>query len=124
MDNTVLKKKLSTFRSKEGYLVGVTPEVLHDLLRAWEGWTGKSSEFYRSIGVSQKQIAFLLGKAKKLAREGGFPAEEFKEIQLPGIGDSPAASTGGCGIELAWAEGKLIRFGQVDQLIEFLKKAA
>jgi|GEM_PF-4554799 len=42
MDNTILKKKLSTFRSSEGYLVGVSPEVLHDLLRAWESWTGVS----------------------------------------------------------------------------------
>ena len=57
MDNTVLKKKLSTFRSKEGYLVGVSADVLQELLRAWEAWTGKSKDFYRSIGVSQKQIA-------------------------------------------------------------------
>ena len=120
MDNSVLKKRLSTFRSKDGYLVGVSPEVLHELLRAWEGWSGKPKEFYSSIGVSYNQVAFLLGKAKKMAREGKFPAEEFKEIQLPmGV---PVG--GGCGIELALSEGKVIRFGQVDLLIEFLKKAA
>lgn len=120
MDNSVLKKRLSTFRSKEGYLVGVSPDVLHELLRAWEGWVGKPKDFYSSIGVSSNQIAFLLGKAKKMAREGKFPAEEFKEIQLPGV----APSSGGCAIELAWADGKLIRFAQVDLLVEFLKKAA
>jgi len=120
MDNTVLKKKLSTFRSKEGYLVGVSADVLHELLRAWEGWTGKPKDFYRSIGVNQNQIAFLLGKAKRLAREGQFPAEEFKEVQLPAI----SAAGGNCSIELALAEGRLIRFCQVDQLVEFLKKAA
>jgi len=120
MDNTVLKKKLSTFRSSEGYLVGVSPDVLHDLLRAWEGWTGKSKDFYRSIGFSSTQIAFLLGKAKKLAREGKFPAEEFTEVQLDGV-----VSSGPCsGIELQWERGKVIRFPQVDQLLEFLKKAA
>jgi hypothetical protein len=121
MDNTVLKKKLSTFRSKEGYLVGVSADVLQELLRAWESWTGKSTDFYRSIGVSQKQIAFLLGKAKKMAREGGFPAEEFKEIQVaPGV----VNSNSGCVIELAWDQGKLIRFCQVEQLVDFLKKVA
>lgn len=120
MDNTVLKKKLSTFRSKDGYLVGVSSDVLHELLRAWEGWTGKPKDFYKSIGVSYNQIAFLLGKAKKMAREGQFPAEEFKEIQLPAV----SAVGGSCSIELALAEGKLIRFCQVDQLLEFLKKAA
>jgi hypothetical protein len=120
MDNTVLKKRLSTFRSKEGYLVGVSADVLHDLLRAWEGWTGKPNDFYRSIGVNQNQIAFLLGKAKKLAREGRFPAEEFKEVQLDGVVPANPCS----GIELSWGQGRVIRFPQVDQLLEFLKKAA
>lgn len=120
MDNSVLKKRLSTFRSKEGYLVGVSLDVLHELLRAWEAWVGKPKDFYSSIGVSSNQIAFLLGKAKKMAREGRFPAEEFKEIQLPAM----HPSSGGCTIELAWTDGKVIRFGQVDLLVEFLKKAA
>ena len=121
MDNAILKKKLSTFRSSEGYLVGVSNEVLHDLLRAWEGWTGKSIDFYRSIGVNQKQLAFLLGKAKKMAREGAFPAEEFKEIKI----DSGIVTGTPCnGIELNWEGGKVIRFPQVEQLLEFLKKAA
>lgn len=120
MDNTILKKKLSTFRSSEGYLVGVSPEVLHDLLRAWESWTGVTKDFYRSIGVNQNQVAFLLGKAKKMAREGGFPAEEFKEVQLGSVvGTSPCN-----GIELSWEQGKVIRFQQVEQLIDFLKKVA
>lgn len=120
MDNSVLKKRLSTFRSKEGYLVGVSSDVLYELLRAWEAWTGKPKDFYSSIGVSSNQIAFLLGKAKKMAREGKFPAEEFREIQL----SAATASSGGCAIELAWGDGKVIRFGQVDLLVDFLKKAA
>lgn len=122
MDNSVLKKRLSTFRSSEGYLVGVSSEVLYDLLRAWEAWTGKPKEFYSSIGVSSNQIAFLLGKAKKMAREGKFPAEEFREIQLPPGVNTVASS--GCCIELAYSDGRLIRFAQVDLLVEFLKKAA
>jgi len=117
MDNTILKKKLSTFRSSEGYLVGVSPEVLHDLLRAWESWTGVSKDFYRSIGVNQNQVAFLLGKAKKMVREGAFPAEEFKEVQF-----SPAVSMMSSvpcnGIELSWEQGKVIRFSKEGCLIK------
>ena len=122
MDNTVLKKKLSTFRSNEGYLIGVGGDVLLELLRSWEGWTGNSKEFYKSIGVSQRQMAVLLGKAKKTAREGGFPVEAFKEIKLDSIVSDP---DGPCsGIELSWDHGKVIRFPMVDQLVEFLKKVA
>ena len=121
MDNTILKKKLSTFRSPKGSLVRVTAEVLYELLRAWESWTGSLKEFYQSIGVSQKQAASLLGKAKRISREGGFPAEEFKEVQVdPGIVGMTSCRAG---IELTW-EAKVIRFGQVEQLVEFLKKVA
>jgi hypothetical protein len=88
MDNTILKKKLSTFRSTAGKLIGVTPEVLFEVLRAWESWPGKSRDFYASIGVSYRQMAALLGKAKKMQRQGEFPAEEFKEINI----ESPPTS--------------------------------
>ena len=122
MENTTLKKKLSTFRSPKGSLIGVPPEILCDLLQAWESWNGTLKEFYTSIGVSQRQAAGLLGKAKRLKREGGFPAEEFKELSLEGavgIAGSPCV-----GIELSWDKGKVIRFPQVEQLVDFLKKVA
>ena len=123
MDNTVLKKKLSTYRSPKGSIVRVPPEVLYELLKAWESWTGTLSEFYTGIGVSQRQAAGLLGKAKRISREGGFPASEFSEIKLDGLTpSSPHSLTSG--IELSWDNGKLIRFPQVDQLVDFLKKAA
>lgn len=94
-----------------------------EILAAWEQWTGSGKEFYRAIGVSQTGMASFIGKAKKLRREGHFPAEEFKEIKV----ETPAmgAVSGPCsGIELSWTEGRVIRFPQVDQLLEFLKKAA
>ena len=51
-------------------------------------------------------------------------AGDFKEIKISGA-ESPPGSPGPCtGIELCWNEGKLIRFPQVDQLVEFLKKVA
>lgn len=126
-DQNVLKKKLSTYRSAKDQLRGVPAEVLNEVLKAWEQWSGTSKDFYSSIGVSQKQMAGLIGKAKRMKREGHFPADEFQEIQVADMGRSDNPGTGGCtgaGIEVSWSEGKVIRFCQVDQLVEFLKKAA
>lgn len=120
MDNSVLKKKLSTYRSDKDRLSNLPGEVLLEVLTAWEQWPGKLKDFYASIGVSHRQMAGIMGKAKKLRREGHFPAEDFKEIKLEGI-----AAAGPCiGIELTWEPGKVIRFPEVAQLVEFLKKVA
>jgi hypothetical protein len=122
-DHTVLKKKLSTYETSGGMLRNVPPEVLLDVLRAWESWTGTSKDFYVSVGFSRRKMAVLIGKAKKLKREGHFPAEEFQEIQLPAAAGEGIANP--CiGIELTWSEGRVIRFPSVEPLLEFLKKAA
>jgi len=122
MDIEVLKKKISTYRGEGGRVRITDDQLLMEILQAWEQWTGPGKEFYRVIGVSQTGMASVIGKAKKLRREGHFPAEEFKEIKV----EAPAAGLmAPClGIELCWSEGRIIRFPQVDQLLEFLKKAA
>ena len=121
MDLTILKKKISTYRTEGGYLKKVGDDLLMELLMAWETWSGPSSGFYSELGVDSRKMAVLIGKAKKLKREGHFPVEEFKEIKVvegPGL-------HGPCqGIEISWDNGKLIRFPAVDQLVEFLKKVA
>lgn len=122
-DHTILKKRLSTYRSEKDRIRKVPAEVLSELLRAWESWTGTSKDFYTSIGVSPKQMAVLVGKAKKLKREGHFPAEEFQEIRVDPVAGGGSCGSGSC-IELNWSEGKVIRFGQVEQLVDFLKKVA
>ena len=122
MDLEVLKKKISTFRGEGGRIRISDDQLLLEILAAWEQWTGPGQDFYRGIGVSAKGMASAIGKAKKLRREGHFPAEGFKEIKIEA---PPAALAGPCqGIELSWTEGRTIRFSQVDQLLEFLKKAA
>ena len=123
MDNTILKKRLSTYKTEKGVLKNVSDELLGDILRAWESWPGNSKDFYTSIGVSFKQMAKLMGKAKKLHREGRFPEGEFKEVTVA-AGPATSFSEGGCVIELTWDQGKLIRFCQVEQLVDFLKKVA
>jgi hypothetical protein len=125
MDLEVLNKKVSTYRSDSGRVRKVSDELLLEILDAWEHWTGPAKGFYTALGVSAKGIASIIKKAKRLRREG-FPSGDFKEIKLESGGaGSPPGTSGHCvGIELCWAEGRVIRFPQVDSLIEFLKKAA
>ena len=124
MDNVVLKKRLSTFRNEKGVFRNVSQEVLFEVLKGWESWPGTLKDFYSSIGVSSKQMAKLMGKAKKLKREGGFPAEEFKEVNLESVLGTQLTGGPCQGIELNWEQGKVIRFAQVEQLVDFLKKVA
>ncbi len=121
MDIEVLKKRISTFRG-EGGKVRITDDQLYmEILSAWEQWKGSSKDFFKSIGVSKTGLAGIIGKAKRMRREGHFPAEPFKEIKI----DGATGSTSGCqGIEVAWDGGKVIRFSEVDQLVDFLKKVA
>lgn len=120
MDLEVLKKKISTFKGDGGRVSITSDELLMEILFEWEQWTGPASGFYKALGVSQNGISSIIGRAKKLRREG-FPTDNFKEIKLA---DSVATLSPCQGIEIAWENGKLIRFQQVDQLIDFLKKVA
>ena len=125
MDLVVLKKKLSTYLSDKGYLRNVSEEVLYEVIIAWENWTGSATEFYRTVGFSQRQLASLIGKAKKLKREGYYGEGDFKRVQVEGLGPSPSPSPEPCvGIEVVWDGGKVIRFGQVELLVDFLKKTS
>jgi hypothetical protein len=122
MDLEVLKKRISTFRG-EGGRVRITDDALMmEILSTWEQWKGPMREFYRGIGVSSNGMAGIIGRAKKLRREGHFPVEDFKEVKIE---SSAVAMSGPCqGIELNLSGGKMIRFPDVDLLLDFLKKAA
>ena len=123
MDMEILKKRLSSYRTPKGRLTKVPDELLVDILLAWERWTGPASGFYSALGADHRKMAGLIGRAKKLKREGHFPEEAFKEIQLAEESTSPSLNP--CqGIEIVWDQGKLIRFPEVQLLIEFLKKVS
>lgn len=124
MDLAILKKKISTYRTQGGHLTKVSDELAMEILYAWEQWTGPSNGFYLAIGVNAKKMASVIGKAKKLKRDGHFPAEDFKEIKLADSGVSAGFGGGPCGIEISWDGGKVIRFSEVSQLVDFLKKVA
>ena len=120
MDLMILKRRLSTFKTDGGRVQGVNDELLLDILRAWESWTGKAKEFYSGLGLSQQSVSNMMRKAKKLSRDGA--TSEFKEVNIESmLGPAPGAIIG---IEVTWDNGKVIRFPHVDQLIDFLKKVA
>jgi hypothetical protein len=124
MDNVTLRKKLSTYESDKGYLKNVSDDVLYEVLVAWENWTGSTKEFYRSLGFTAAQMASVIGKAKKLKREGRFGEGEFKAVKIEGQ-LAEASESGPClGMEVLWGNGRVIRFAQVDLLLDFLKKSA
>jgi len=122
----IIKKKLSTYKNAQDQVRNVPNDLLLEVLTAWETWMGSKKDFYRTIGIGYKGMASMLGKAKRLRREGKAPVTEFKELTDAILGEQTSVFTGSVsqGIELTWDQGKVIRFPQVEVLIDFLKKVA
>lgn len=120
MDLNVLKKKISTYKTEGGYLKTVSDDLLMEILTAWENWTGPSSSFYSAIDVDYRKMASIIGRAKKLKRDGHFPDSDFKEVLV----ETPPTNTVSMdhGIELLWDNGRIIRFRNSNLLLDFLKK--
>ncbi len=123
MELEVLKKKLSAFKTNSGRVRNVNDELLLEVLATWELFSGTAKDFYKGIGVSSKGISSMLGKAKRLKREGS--VSPFKEVKIEGFSESQNKNllSFPCDIELQ-ENNKIIRFRKVDQLIEYLKKVA
>lgn len=124
MDLVILKKKISSFKTPTGKVTKVPDELVMEILHAWEKWSGPSSGFYAEIGVSPKKMARILGRGKKLRREGHFPDEDFKEVKVETAQERQTSLPPCSGVELVWEGGKVIRFYQMDLLLDFLKRAA
>jgi hypothetical protein len=121
MELEILKKKLSTFRGEGGRIRNVNDELLLEVLSVWENWNGSAKSFYNTIGSSQKGIASMIGKAKRLKREGA--VMPFEEIRIEGITGTENPPSVICDIEVQ-DNNKIIRFRKVDLLVEYLKKVA
>jgi hypothetical protein len=123
MDNAILKKRLNTFKSgKSGRLQEISNEVVLAVHRAWENWPGTTAEFCRELGVSSPQMGVIIKKGKSLVKSGVVTESEFSEITSAHV--TAEAMTPCSAIELSWNEGRTIRFPRVDDLLDFLKKAA
>jgi hypothetical protein len=95
-----------------------------DVLRTWENWPGSAADLYRDLGLSKMQMVTMIQKAKRLVKSGVVVPPEFKEIKVEHAFAGLGASTPCQGIELSWDQGKTIRFPDVSQLVDFLKKVA
>ena len=124
MDLEILKKKLSSYKTEGGYLKNVSDELSLEVLHAWEQWKGPAKGFPSAIGTNQYSLGSIIKKAKGLKRDG-LASDGFKEVKVSdGVSLSAGNLTPCQGIEMCLEGGKLIRFSQVDQLIDFLKKAS
>ena len=121
VDLEVLRKRISTFRTKGGQVRITDDQLYMEILCAWEQWPGTTKDFYKNVGVSKTGMAGIIGKAKRMRREGHFPVETFKEVKVE---PTSFSNEDNCKspITLKWDKGKVIRFSQVDQLVEFLNK--
>ena len=127
MDLTILSKKISSYRTPKGQIRSLPDELLGEILHVWEQWTGSANGFYMALGTNHHKMASMMGKAKKLKREGVFDGLPFTEVVVDDSevdAVSKQAITSTCGIELVWDNNKIIRFGTPDLLMDFLKKAA
>src|SRR5687767_10087807 len=105
MELSVLKKKLASFRSKEGKLKNVPEELLIAVLRSWEAYTKPMTEFGKEVGLRHTQLGPLIQRARQCAKNSVQGAEDFTEIKVV---ESPPGVEGA--IELSWDGGKVIRF--------------
>jgi hypothetical protein len=124
MDLSVLAKKISSYRSPKGQVRNLPNELLAEILHAWEQWTGSGVGFYSAIGVNQKKMAKIMGKAKQLKRDGAFDGLNFTEVVLDQDSGQVMELPPCSGVELVWEGGRIIRFSRVEMLLDFLKKAA
>ena len=60
MDMEILKKRISSYRTPKGRLTRVPDELLVDILKAWEQWTGPGSAFYSALGADHRKMALPL----------------------------------------------------------------
>jgi hypothetical protein len=121
MEFAVLKKKLTSYRSKEGKLKNVPGELLVAVLRAWEAFTGPMSAFGKEIGLRHSQLGPLIHRARLHVKSSVQGAEDFSEVK---IADESSVSPSESTIELSWDKGRVIRFKRAEELVEFLKKVS
>ena len=118
-ENTILKKRLNTFKNAKGALYGLPDELIIDLVRAWERWPGSAKSFYQGIGIKKQQMGFIIKKGKRLFKEGTEKLGPFIPVEVK-TADHPEKAP----MILNWDKKNSISFYQVDHSLEFLKKAA
>ena len=119
-ENLFLKKRLNICRTVKGTLVKIPDELIIDVIKAWERWSGNAKSFYSSIGLNKHQLASIIKKGKRLFKEGKKKLGPFVPVEIKPTSNNCDKIP----IILKWDDKKYIRFYQVSHLIEFLKNVA
>jgi hypothetical protein len=120
--NLFLKKRLNVCRTSTGRLYQIPDDLVIDIVKAWERWPGTAKSFYQSLGIKKEQLGCIMKKGKRLFKEGKEKLGPFVPVDIK----NPAAinTNQKDPIILSLDKKKTIRFYQVGQLVEFLKKCA
>ena len=121
MDFEIMRKKLDAYKTPGGSYKNIKSELLIELLRAWEEYTGSSTELAKQLGMKPHQLSRQIREARKAAARNDAIDPAFQEIQIP---EPSGGNSGGSGIEMTWGGDKVVKFPNVDCLVEFLRKAA
>lgn len=121
MDFETLKKKLDAFKTPGGSYKNIRSELLVELLRMWEEHKGPSTILARQLGMKRGQLARQIREARKAAACSDAIDPAFQALQVPPPAEgAPNAAE----IALSWGGDKVVKFPNVDLLVEFLRKAA
>jgi hypothetical protein len=121
MELEVMRKKLDAFKTSGGSYKNIKSELLVELLRAWEQHTGPSTELAKQLGMKPNQLNRQIREARKAAARSDAIDPVFEELQMSGASEGGSVGTV---IEMIWGGDKVVKFPNVDCLVEFLRKAA
>jgi hypothetical protein len=134
MDLMILKKKIDGYRAANGSIKNVAPELLLELRQTWENFTGTAEQFRSELGVKAGTLRNLLVESKKLNHviaSAGAVGLVTPENTNDGAGDQTqlmqvtSNQSPDNALELVFDHGtKVIRFPNVDSLVDFLRKSA
>ena len=131
MELVILKKRLDGYRDSGGSIKNVPPELLLELRQAWERYIGSPEQFRSELGVKIGTLRKLLVESKKLNHVIASVGAVRLAIEGEGEDTSPEQAHSDKNeefknnLELAFDNGsKVIRFPNVDTLIDFMRKSA
>jgi hypothetical protein len=124
MDLMILRKKIDGYRAANGSIKNVPAELLLELRQSWEHYTGSQEQFRSELGVKTGTLRNLLIESKKLnhviastGAMGLVPSGQAVQAEENNSQEDV--------LELVFDQGtKVIRFPNVDALIDFMRKSA
>ena len=130
MDMSILKKKIDGYRDSAGSIKNVPAELLLELRQTWEHYIGSPDQFRSELGIRAGTLRNLLIASKKLNHvlsSAGAVGLAVGSDDGGGIAvsHSEGNATSNNSLELTFDNGsKVIRFPNVDLLIDFMRKIA